>query len=112
PVAPVAPVAPVGPVGPVGPVAPVEPVAPVAPTGPVGPVAPTSPVRSNVKVIGSLLANGLAAELSTFDTVTFLYPVGDATAETVNTSHFVGSVVLNKRRWPFTVFVEFANEAR
>jgi len=41
----------------------------------------------------------------------FLYPVGEATAETVNTSHFVGSVVLNRRTWPFTVFVESATVA-
>src|SRR6266545_291829 len=103
--------APPAPAGPVAPVAPVTPVAPWGPVGPSVPVPPTSPARSKVKVIASAFANGLAAELSTFATVMFLYPVGEATAETLNTSHFVGSVVFTSRMCPFTAFVESASDA-
>jgi hypothetical protein len=66
----------------------------------------------NNRVTGSALANGFADDEPTTVTVMFLYPAGDATADTVNNNHFDRSVVFVSRMWAFTVLVESANDAR
>src|SRR3990167_6880743 len=76
---------------------------------PAGPISPLSPVRENFSTSASLFENGLAAEDPTFATVIFLYPDGDASAETLNSSHFVASPVACSRMCPLMVDVESSN---
>jgi len=56
--------------------------------------------------IASAFANGELADEPMFATVMFRYPAGEARAETVNSSHFDGSLWAVRRMNPLTVLVE------
>src|ERR1700674_4276926 len=71
---PLIPLIPLTPLTPDTPEMPDAPDTPDTPLTPETPVAPTSPARAKVRVMGSLLANGLAEELPTLATVMLSEP--------------------------------------
>jgi len=62
-----------------------------------------------MSTIGSELVNGLLVLDATFATVIFLYPAGDAIADTLKINHFVMSVACTSLMFPFIVLDESSN---